>query len=89
MTRPGFTDAPENATAEKPHIPDKREEFFLQTDAELLKQKEMLARVNYDKGNAVKLPSKALCLEVTTTVATWFLAQLLSYMTSACLCYTC
>ena len=55
---------PGDIDAEKPHLPDKREEFFLQSDAEILKQQEKLARVNYDKGNAVKLPSKALCLQV-------------------------
>lgn len=50
--------------ADVPHIPDNREEFFLQTDAELIKQREKLSKVNYDKGNAIKLPGKALSVKV-------------------------
>lgn len=52
------------APMEEPHIPDNREELYFQSDAELIKQKERLSKVNYDRGNAVKLPSKALCMQV-------------------------
>jgi hypothetical protein len=50
--------------AEAPHIPDSRDGLYLQSDAEIIANKERLAKVNYDKGDAVKLQGKALCMKV-------------------------
>jgi WD40 repeat protein len=50
--------------AEAPHIPDARDGLYLQSDAEIIANKERLAKVNYDKGDAVKLQGKALCMKV-------------------------
>ncbi|KNC79812.1 hypothetical protein SARC_07811 [Sphaeroforma arctica JP610] len=47
----------------KPHIMDDRENLFLQTDAELIQRKKYMANVNYDKGEAIKVPCKILCAQ--------------------------
>eukprot|EP01135_Chromosphaera_perkinsii_P009103 Nk52_evm1s1626 gene=Nk52_evmTU1s1626 len=47
-----------------PHINDDRDKCFFQTDAELEKMEERCKRVNYTKGEAIKLPSKILDLKI-------------------------
>eukprot|EP00121_Abeoforma_whisleri_P006857 Awhi_evm1s6245 len=47
------------------HIPDDRENFYFQSDKDLENLKKYRERVNYDKGNALKLPFKAICLQTS------------------------
>lgn len=56
-----------SSSSTEPHLKDNRGYFF-QSDADLARQDEIKARVNYDKGSALELPSKALALQVCTTI---------------------
>eukprot|EP00124_Ichthyophonus_hoferi_P002524 Ihof_evm3s175 gene=Ihof_evmTU3s175 len=59
----GETENTQEKSEEKgPHIKDNRGYFF-QSDADLKRQQEINDSVNYDRGEAVKLPCKALAMQ--------------------------